>query len=109
MSVDVELFFESVEGFEWDRGNLAKNKFSHRVDARECEEVFFNRPLFISDDEKHSKNEKRFYALGKSNSERNLFVAFTTKKSLIRVISARDMSRKERLCYNEGETQKKNS
>lgn len=109
MGVDVDLIFESVAGFEWDKGNFFKNWSSHKVKTHECEEVFFNRPLLISDDKKHSENEKRFYALGKTNSGRNLFVSFTIRNDLIRVISARDMNRKERNCYNETQNQKKNT
>ena len=66
-----------------------------------AEEIFFKLPLVTSDDIKHSINEKRFYALGKSKSERLLFLSFTIRNNLIRVISARNMNRKERKIYEE--------
>ena len=87
-------------GFDWDKENIDKNWLRHRVSPAECEQTFFNRPLVIQDDVLHSKTEKRFYALGKTDSKRTLFIAFTVRNNLIRVISARDMSRKEREVFN---------
>jgi uncharacterized DUF497 family protein len=86
-------------GFEWDEGNLLKNWEKHGVTAGECEQVFFNRPLVVSHDEKHSEKEIRLYALGHTDSGRLLFIVFTVRNNLIRVISARNMSRKERKVY----------
>jgi len=94
-------FLKNCEGFLWDEGNSEKNWIKHKVRRLECEEIFFNLPLVISDDVKHSNAEKRFYALGKSKAERFLFVSFTIRNNLIRVISARDMNRKERKIYEE--------
>jgi uncharacterized DUF497 family protein len=88
------------EGLEWNDGNINKNWLKHKVSPAECEQVFFNRPLVIQDDIKHSEAEKRFYALGRTDSKRNLFIAFTVRNKRIRVISARDMSRKEREVYS---------
>jgi len=65
----------------------------------ECEQLFFNKPLLIADDEKHSKKEQRYYALGHTNENRYLFIAFTVRNNLIRVISARNMNRNERRFY----------
>ena len=87
-------------GFDWDKGNIDKNWLRHKVSPAECEQTFFNRPLVIQNDVLHSKTEKRFYALGKTDSKRTLFIAFTVRNNLIRVISARDMSRKEREVFN---------
>jgi len=87
-------------GFEWDKGNIDKNWLKHEVSPAECEQIFFNQPLVIQDDMTHSKTEKRFYALGRTDSRRNLFIAFTVRNGFIRVISARDMSRKEREVYS---------
>lgn len=87
-------------GFDWDQGNIDKNWLKHKVSPLECEQLFFNHPLVIHDDAIHSKIEKRFYGLGKTDLKRTLFIAFTIRKDLIRVISARDMSRKEREVYN---------
>jgi len=87
-------------GFDWDEGNTTKNWLKHKVTPSECEQVFFNQPLVVQDDLKHSKNEYRYYALGQTDLKRTLFVAFTVLNNLIRVISAREMSRKERRAYN---------
>ena len=88
------------EGFEWDDGNINKNWLKHKVSPAECEQMFFNRPLIIQDDTAHSEVENRFYALGRTDSKRTLFIAFTVRNKLIRVISAREMSRKEREVYS---------
>jgi len=88
-------------GFDWDKGNIDKNWLKHKVSPSECEQIFFNRPIVIQDDIIHSKTEKRFYALGKTDMKRILFIAFTVRNNLIRVISARDMSRKERRVYSD--------
>ena len=90
-------------GFEWDQGNSEKNWFKHRVTRSECEQVFFNRPFVVAEDQKHSQNEPRHYALGHTDKGRKLFVVFTVRGGLIRVISARNMNRAERRIYNEEE------
>lgn len=87
-------------GFQWDKGNSVKNWRKHRVSKRECEEVFDSEP-FIIDDRSHSNGEKRMIALGITKKRRRLVVAFTMRAGLIRVISARPMSRKERKFYEE--------
>lgn len=86
-------------GFDWDKANIEKNWLSHQVSPFELEQVFFNQPLLLADDTKHSKKENRYYALGKTDAGRLLFVVLTVRRKLIRVISARDMSRKERKVY----------
>jgi len=88
-------------GFDWDEGNFDKNWIAHQVSNSECEEVFFNRPLIVADDKKHSATEKRYYVLGRTDAERLLFIAFTIRNNLIRVISARDMNNKEIRKYHE--------
>ena len=92
---------KNCEGFLWDEGNIDKNWIKHKVNHLECEEIFFNLPLLTSDDVKHSSTEKRYYALGKSKADRFLFISFTIRNKLIRVISARDMNKKERKIYEE--------
>ena len=87
------------EGFDWDEANARKNWTKHRVTPAESERVFFNRPLLVSDDTKHSEKEKRYYAMGQTDEGRLLFLDFTIRKKLVRVISARNMSRKERKLY----------
>ena len=87
------------EGFEWDDGNLLKNWETHQVSPAECEQVFFNRPVVTGRDFNHSTLESRWYALGTTEAGRQLFVVFTIRENLIRVISARNMSRKERKIF----------
>jgi uncharacterized DUF497 family protein len=97
-----EVFdFDSIVGFDWDDGNKQKNWEKHQVDFRECEEVFFNQPLLIKEDSIHSSQEKRFYVLGRSDIGRTLFLVFTLRNNKIRVISARDQSKKERKLYEQ--------
>jgi hypothetical protein len=91
----------NCSGFDWDEGNSDKNLISHQVSDSECEEVFFNRPLIVADDKKHSITEKRHYVLGRTDTHRYLFVAFTIRNNLIRVISAREMNDKETTRYYE--------
>jgi uncharacterized DUF497 family protein len=88
-------------GFQWDEGNAEKNWIKHRVSRVESEQVFFNRPLVVADDESHSQVERRYYALGHTDAGRPLFIVFAIRGDLIRVISARDMSRRERRLYDE--------
>ena len=89
-----DIIPEPIE-FEWDRGNLDKNFKKHRITNEEAEEVFLNDPL-ISEDKKHSTVEKRYMLWGKTNTNRKLTIFFTIRNNRIRVISARDMHKKER-------------
>ena len=90
---------DADEGFDWDEGNRDKNWRKHNVSNAECEEPFFNRPLWVANDVGHSQGEQRYYALGQTNTGKLLFIVFTIRQNRIRVISARDMSRKERKFY----------
>jgi len=87
--------------FEWDEGNKDKNWYEHKVSAKECEEVFFNKQIIIYQDIKHSLNEERFGLLGRTTGNRLLHIIFTIRKGNIRIISARDMNKKERSRYEE--------
>lgn len=90
-----------VTGFEWDRGNSRKSAEKHAVSQPEAEQVFFNQPLLVLEDARHSQEESRYHALGVTDDGRWLHITFTlrSKGTLIRVISARDMHRKERKVY----------
>lgn len=96
---------EQCTGFQWDKGNSGKNWIRHRVNDSECEQVFYNKPLIFADDKKHSNSEKRWYVLGRTDFNRQLFIVFTKRQDVIRIISARDMNKKEREIYYE-ETKK---
>lgn len=86
-------------GFDWDEGNAQKNWDRHRVSPGECEEVLFNEPLLVAWDKQHSGREPRYFALGQTDAGRQLFLVFTIRGSLVRVVSARDLSRRERREY----------
>ena len=91
----------NCDGFQWDDGNIDKNWQKHEVKNIECEEVFFNQPFMVVDDHKHSIAEKRYFVLGQTDLGRKLFIAFTVRARKIRVISARDMTKKEKRVYYE--------
>jgi uncharacterized DUF497 family protein len=93
--------FSQFSGFDWDEANREKNWLRHNVTWWECEEVFFNQPLYVFPDKVHSTSEERYYALGKTNTSRLLLIVFTRRGNKIRVISARDMHKKERKVYHE--------
>ncbi len=95
------LNLDHLVGFDWDEGNKEKNWDKHKVDYPECEQVFFNKPLIISEDIKHSSQEQRCYALGQSDISRTLFIVFTIRNTKIRIISARDQNKKERMIYGQ--------
>jgi uncharacterized DUF497 family protein len=91
-----------VSGFDWDEGNARKNE-RHGVSMAEAEQIFFNAPLLLTDDSTHSQSEWRCHALGITGERRRLHVTFTLRRGgmAIRVISARDMHRKERGIYEQ--------
>ena len=101
--MDVTGMVRKCTGFEWDESNAGKIWRKHRVTPSECENAFFNQPLIVAEDVKHSGKENRFYALGHTDAGKRLFLVFTVRRSLIRVITAREMNRKERKVYEADE------
>ena len=93
--------FVGVTAFQWDEGNAEKNWRRHEVTQAETEQVFFNRPVLVVKDEGHSTREARYFALGRTDLARMLAAVFTVRGTLLRVISARPMSRSERKIYGE--------
>lgn len=91
-----------ISGFDWDEGNTRKNE-KHGVSMAEAEQIFFNEPLLLLADIKHSQGESRFHVLGKTDEGRALHITFTLRNAgeKIRVISARDMHKKERTIYEQ--------
>jgi uncharacterized DUF497 family protein len=92
-------------GFEWDAGNATRSSSKHQGSQPECEQVFFNAPLVLAADPDHSGAENRFFALGRTDAGRRLLLVFTLRGTLVRVISARPMSRREREVYRNAEAQ----
>jgi|SRR3989338_5948146 len=97
--MDKVFDFNKLQGFDWDEANINKNKKKHNVEYRECEEIFTNNPLVFIEDKQHSQTENRWGALGKTNKGRLLAVYFTIRANKIRIISARDQGKKDRLAY----------
>jgi uncharacterized protein len=95
--------FDQITGFDWDEGNGRKSADKHDVSQAEAESIFFNDPLIVAEDVKHSQREPRLNALGKTSQNRLLHITFTVRQNgtPIRVISARDMHRKERKTYEQ--------
>lgn len=102
MVIHKMIDLKRIAGFDWDDGNARKND-KHGVSQAEAEEVFFHQPLLLLLDHRHADQEPRFHALGHTGGERRLHITFTLRGagSLIRVISARDMHRKERAVYDQ--------
>ena len=94
---------DQIAGFDWDDGNIRKSADKHDVSQAEAESIFFNDPLIVIGDAKHSETEQRFNALGKTAQNRLLHITFTLRQNgtMVRVISARDMHRKERKAYEQ--------
>jgi hypothetical protein len=93
----------AVTGFGWDEGNARKSVDKHGVSQAEAEQIFFNEPLLLLPDQRHGEQEQRFHALGRTDEDRLLHLTFTMRGAgkLIRIISARDMHRKERRIYEQ--------
>ena len=92
-------FFQDIEGFQWDDANSSKNWTRHQVSQTETEQIFLNRPVIVTD--ARPGTEARWFAFGRTDGNRLLTVVFTTRGPLLRVISARPMSRPERKSYDQ--------
>jgi hypothetical protein len=104
--MDTYKKLQECTGFQWDKHNIQKNWEKHKVSPAESEQAFFNKPLIVAKDVNHSQEEERFYALGKTDQGRRLFIAFTVRRMFIRVISSRDMNKKERRIYEKRKKEK---
>ena len=101
--MDIQQILNSCEGFQWDKGNSLKSWLKHQVSQTEAEQVVLSSPLLL-DDAQHSEDEKRYLAFGITDVGRHLVVAFTVRGSQVRIISARDMNRKEKDIYEKVKT-----
>lgn len=97
--------FKKVKAFEWDSGNIDKNWKKHRVANKESEEAFLDKFLLTGRDIKHSTLEVRHLLYGQSKKGKYLAISFTFRFNFIRIISARQMNKKEIINY---EKQKNN-
>ena len=98
------LDLSDIDSFDWDDGNQSKNETKHAVSNKESEEIFFNKPIFFFIDQKHSAVEQRILVYGKTDDGRHLALVFTKRVNKIRIISVRDMNKKERARYEELKT-----
>lgn len=103
MADDIWELLARCTGFQWDEANAPKVLARHAVLPGECEQVFFTEPFLVVFDDAHSATEPRWHGLGRTAGGRLVHVVFTIRGDLIRVIGARDMSRKERRHYAEVE------
>lgn len=87
--------------FEWDKGNIDKNLRKHNISDKEAEQVFNDESNFIFEDEKHSGKEMRYGLFGQSGKRRKISIVFTVRHDKVRIITARDMSKRERRSYEE--------
>ena len=94
----MKIWEEPVE-FEWDKGNIEKNWNKHKVSFKEAEQPFVNNEKFIFPDENHSSSENRLALFGITDKGRKLSIVFTIRSGKVRIIMARDMSKKERRDY----------
>ena len=85
--------------FQWDKGNVNKNLVKHGVSNQEIEEAFSDEAKVIYNDTFHSELEGRYILLGKTKFERFVYIVFAVRNSMVRVISARDLNRKEYKFY----------
>jgi len=98
MAEKSEIELPNIIRFDWDKGNLSKSKLKHKVEPLESEQVFQNNPIYLYDSS-HSQKEDRYFAYGATDQGRMLTVVFVLRNDKIRIISARDQSKKERRFY----------
>ena len=88
--------------FEWDKNKAAKNLSKHQVSFDEAKTVFED-PLYIDFyDPDHSESEERYLIVGRSEQNKVLIVSYTERENVIRIISARKVTKAERKFYEEG-------
>lgn len=89
-------------GFEWDDDKARSNQIKHGISFDEAATVFNDSLARIFDDELHSINEAREFIIGHSIKDRLLLICFAERpKEIIRIISARLPTKKERKDYEE--------
>jgi uncharacterized protein len=92
---------ERTVEFEWDSDKAKRNLKKHGVDFEEAETVFDDPYARIIDDPDHSVEENREIIIGQSDRNRLLYVSFTARGNVIRIISARKADQSEHKAYEE--------
>ncbi len=97
------LDLDQIVGFDWDDGNSSKSAQKHAVSQSEAEQAFADAQLLLAENIKHSRDDARCHALGRTSDGRLLHITFTLRgnEKRIRVISARNANRKERGLYEQ--------
>ena len=90
---------KKIVGFEWDEWNIGKSYKKHGIRPKETEEIFLDKDVQIETDIKHQEQEERYVAIGKTFEDKILFVVFTLRSNVIRIISGRRANKKERRLY----------
>lgn len=85
--------------FEWDENKEKINVIKHKVNFKEATEVFYDYYAVIFDDIEHSIVEKREILIGYTKSFKLLIVVFTERNNVIRIISARKVTKLEQKQY----------
>jgi len=89
--------------FEWDPGKAQRNLARHGVSFDEAATVFGDSLAVTIHDPDHSQEEERFLTTGLSNRHRLIIVAHTEREDRVRIITARDVTPRERSQYESGE------
>ncbi len=87
--------------FEWDEGKAKRNAAKHGVDFEEARTIFNDPQLLTFEDRYHSEHEQRFLSLGVSSRGRLLIAVHTEQEEIIRLISCRSTTRRERITYED--------
>jgi uncharacterized protein len=98
-TVYTPMLFPKPIVFEWDKGNSHKNWKKHGITNEQAEEVFFDEKKKIAKDVFHSGTEKRWILLGTTKNGELLFIVFTVRNNIIRIVSARYTNKKEAYLY----------
>ena len=93
------LDVDVLVGFDWNDANVYKNEEKHGLNYKKIEEIFFNEPLIVVEDFLHSEDECRCVAFGRDDNNSKIMAVFAVRASHIRVISAREMTKKEKKFY----------
>ncbi len=90
--------------FEWDENKNEINKKKHGLSFETAQEVFYDEFAVVFDDPDHSVGEERFLIIGMTESSKICIVSHCYRNSdnIIRLISAREATKKEKKIYQEG-------
>jgi len=88
--------------FEWDETKADLNIEKHNVSFQEAATVFGDFLSYTFDDPDHSDEELRLLTIGRATTDKLIIVSHTDRDDKIRIISARELTKKEQKFYEEG-------